>query len=207
MKPQVILYKSLKNVLLVLYNFFATIFVWFLIKGNDVKVGSGFQTKGVPIIDVANGGKFYIGNNFRINNGKHFNIIGRQQPCYFIVSKEGVLKIGNNVGMSSSAFVCFKSITVGNNVLIGGNVVIYDTDFHSLSKEIRKNWIEDKQAMECKEVIIGNDVFIGAHSTILKGVKIGDGSIIGAGSVVSKSIPENEIWAGNPAKFIKSAIV
>jgi acetyltransferase-like isoleucine patch superfamily enzyme len=52
-------------------------------------------------------------------------------------------------------------------------------------------------------IVIGDDVFIGANSIVLKGVNIGDRSIIGAGSVVSKNIPADEIWAGNPIKFIK----
>ena len=54
-----------------------------------------------------------------------------------------------------------------------------------------------------KPVVIGNDVFIGAKSIILKGVTIGENSVIGAGSVVTKSVPANQIWAGNPAKFIR----
>jgi len=66
----------------------------------------------------------------------------------------------------------------------------------------------DKQAdynnTNQEAVIIENNVFIGAHSTILKGVRIGENSIIGACSVVTKSIPRNEIWGGNPAKFIRN---
>ena len=53
-------------------------------------------------------------------------------------------------------------------------------------------------------ITIGNDVFIGAKSIILKGVTIGENSVIGAGSIVTKSVPANQIWAGNPAKFIKN---
>jgi acetyltransferase-like isoleucine patch superfamily enzyme len=206
MKPQIFVYKSVKNVFLFLYNLYTKIPVWFLVNGNDVSLGKGFHSNGVPVIDVANGGKLYIGNNLTINNGRYFNKIGRQQRCYFVVGKNGVMKIGDNVGISSSAFVCLKSITIGNNVMIGGNVVIYDTDFHSISKEKRRNSNDDILNREYKEVVIGNDVFIGAHAIILKGVNIGNGSIIGAGSVVAKSVPENEIWAGNPAKFIKSAV-
>lgn len=61
----------------------------------------------------------------------------------------------------------------------------------------------DKINTNNKPVIIGDNVFIGAHSTILKGVTVGNNSIVGACSVVTRSIPENEIWGGNPAKFIK----
>lgn len=116
--------------------------------------------------------------------------------------KKGQLIIGNNVGISSTALICDKKIVIGDFVKIGGNVVIYDTDFHALDPELRRH-----TELECntnkQEVIISNNVFIGAHSTILKGVYIGENSIIGAGSVVTKSIPDNEIWAGNPVKFIR----
>ncbi len=205
MKAHVYLYKFFKKAFLKIYLAYIKIPVGFKLSVNDVQVGSGFKSNGIPVIDVWERGKFYIGDNVHINNGKRFNQIGRQQPCYFIVYNDAVLKLGNNVGMSATAIVCFKSITIGNNVKIGGNVVIYDTEFHSLDKIDRRDSKLDQEKKQCRDVVIEDDVFIGAHSIILKGVTIGEGSIIGAGSVVSKSVPKNEIWAGNPARFIKSA--
>lgn len=116
---------------------------------------------------------------------------------------EGRLKIGNNVGMSSTAIICNHEIDIGNNVTIGGNTFIYDTDFHSLDPEVRINKSLNKKGAGFGKVHIKDNAFIGAHTTILKGVTIGVNSVVGACSLVSKDIPDNEIWAGNPAKSIK----
>lgn len=78
--------------------------------------------------------------------------------------------------------------------------MIYDNDFHSISYTERING--DKN-IKAAPVIIQDGAFIGAHSIILKGVTIGARSVVGAGSVVAKSIPSDEVWAGNPAKFIR----
>jgi acetyltransferase-like isoleucine patch superfamily enzyme len=137
-----------------------------------------------------------------MNNGLKGNPIGRPQPCLFFVDKEAELIIGKNVGISSTALVAHKSITIGDNVMIGGGVCIYDTDFHSINPSIRSNPLLDRKFENKKPIKICDNVFIGAHSTILKGVTIGENSVIGACSVVTKSIPPNEIWAGNPARFI-----
>ncbi|MFT3949344.1 MAG: acyltransferase [Agriterribacter sp.] len=163
-----------------------------------------FVTKGVPYVSVAIGGKCVIGNALVMNNGLKGNPIGRPQPCVFFVDRNAEILIGDNVGMSSTAIVAHISVIIGNNVKIGGGVCIYDTDFHALDAKTRTNKNTDKEQANKQPVIIEDNAFIGAHSTILKGVTIGRNAIIGACSVVTKSVPANEIWGGNPAKFIKA---
>lgn len=180
------------------------IYTRFMFYVFDVQIGSGFQTKGRPIISISDRGRLQIGNDLRLNNGLRHNRIGRQQPCFFIVNG-GHLSIGNNVGMSGTAIVCWQNVRIGNNVRIGGNTVIYDTDFHSLDPMERRHRPEDRTKTKTRPVVIGDDVFIGAHSIILKGVEIGDRAIVGAGSVVTKSVPSGEIWAGNPARPLRKA--
>lgn len=172
-----------------------------LFYSNGIKVKKGFKALGLMKIHVTRRGKVKIGEYFKVNSG-NFNPIGRQQST--IIWVEGELVIGDNVGISSTALICNHKITIGNNVIIGGNVVIYDSDFHSLNSIYRRNVDLDKKNTLTEEVIIEDDVFIGAHTTILKGVKIGNNAIIGACSVVTKDVPANEFWAGNPAKFIKN---
>ncbi len=161
-----------------------------------------FRNSGTPYVRVAMRGTMSIGQNFAMNNGIKGNPIGCYNKCTLIVDNNAELIIGDNVGISQTAIICHHKITIGNDVKIGGGVCIYDTDFHSLDPNVRKSKDDIKHKVK-KPVVIGDNVFIGAQSLILKGVTIGENSIIGAGSVVTKSIPANQIWAGNPAKFIK----
>ena len=199
----IIIFKILKRTSMFIYSLYSTAWTWIKLKGNGVQFSS-WSTNGVPMIDVTMGAKMALGKNFRMNNGRYYNKIGRQQPCMFVVSKGGELTIGNDVGMSATTFFCTLKITVGDNVKIGGNCVFYDTDFHSLNYLERRDEKTDNEKRRSAPVTLEDDVFIGAHSTILKGVTIGKGSIIGAGSVVSKSVPPGQIWGGSPAVFIKS---
>jgi acetyltransferase-like isoleucine patch superfamily enzyme len=168
---------------------------------NGVTFGTDLKSRGIPYLNIWGGGNLIIGNNFVMNNGRN-NPIGREQRCSFVVANGGALRIGNNVGVSSLAIVCHEQITIGNNVKIGGNVVIYDTDFHSLDADQRACPEKDSQNTKTSPVHIGHNVFIGAHCVLLKGSSIGDNSIVGAGSIVTRSVPAGEIWAGNPARRI-----
>ena len=164
---------------------------------------TSFRTSGIPYVMVARGAKgFTIGKNFAMNNGIKGNPIGCYEHCTFFVDKDAEIVIGDNVGISQTALVSHCSIRIGNNVKIGGGTCVYTTDFHSLDPVIRASK-EDMNHRKCAPVIIGDNVFIGAKCIILKGVTIGENSIIGAGSVVTKSVPANEIWAGNPARFVR----
>ena len=199
----VLLYKGIRRLKYSILSPFQYLITSFLFYCNNIKKGT-FQTNGVPFISVARGGQFSIGNNFSMNNTIAANPIGRIQKCSFFVEKKGILNICDNVAMSSTAIYCSHNIVLRDNVMIGGGTCIYDTDFHPLSAVERLNDNTDKIAYGA--VIIEENVFIGANCTILKGITIGKNSVIGACSVVTKTIPPNEIWAGNPAKFIKSYI-
>lgn len=168
---------------------------------NNVEFKS-FKTNGLPFVSVALGAKCKIDEGFRMNNGLKGNPIGRPQPCVFFVDSNAQLLIGKNVGISSTALIAHHSIVIEDNVKIGGGVCIYDTDFHSIDHKIRNNVDKDMKSQVKSPVLIKNSAFIGAHTTILKGVTIGENAVVGACSVVTKNIPNNEVWAGNPAKKI-----
>lgn len=197
------LYRGFKSTILKVWNMISNKLTYVLMKVNLVELGSGFKSKGIPKLIIHRNGRLLIGNNFKINNTVSSNLIGRSYQCLFRINKEASLKIGDNVGISGVTIVCHKEIIISDNVKIGGNTCIYDTDFHSLNADDRTGREKDSTNTKKKKVFIGKNVFIGAHVTILKGVSIGKNSIIGACSLVSKNVPENEIWAGNPAKFIK----
>ena len=161
-----------------------------------------FSTHGTPIARIKNG-SIKFGKNLTMNNGLHANMIGFSTPCVFFAENANLI-LGDNIGISQTALIASGAdIIIGNNVLMGGGIKIYSSDFHSLDYMHRRSVDTDKKNKKASPIHIGNDVFIGAGTTILKGVTIGDRCIIGAGSVVTKSIPSDEIWAGNPAKFIR----
>ena len=197
------IYKALRKIGLKIITVTDKIRTLIIFWGNNV-YHRDFASIGVPYISIAVGGKCSIGRHFVMNNTVRGNPIGCYQRCTIFVDKGAELTIGDHVGISQTALVCHKKITIGNHVLMGGGVCIYDTDFHSLDAAVRSDDTTDAVHKAMKEVVIEDRAFIGAHSMILKGVTIGKNSIVGAGSVVTKSIPANQIWAGNPAKFIKN---
>lgn len=147
-------------------------------------------------------GQLIIGSGFKCNNRVKSNSIGLIQPCVFNISYPGSrLVIGDNVGISGSSICARKSVTIGDNVLIGSGCLITDNDAHPIDWQDRRDGREEK--VLCAPVVIENDVFIGARSIILKGVTIGKRTVIGAGSVVCKDVPADCIVAGNPAIIIK----
>ena len=202
MKLVVAAYKSSNKIIQTIVHLSNWIRTRITLYGNGVRVSS-FRSYGVPYVMVARGAKgMTIGVNFAMNNVIIHNPIGMPQPCTFFVDRGCSITIGNNVGISQTALIAHADITIGDNVKIGGGTCVYTSDFHSLNSELRHSG-EDLKHRKSAPVTIEHDAFIGARCIILKGVTIGENSIVGAGSVVTKSIPANEIWAGNPAKFIR----
>lgn len=141
-----------------------------------------------------------IGDNFICRSGKYSGM--ESLITKLSVYEGGALKIGDNSGISNCTLSCKCSIEIGSHVLIGAGVMISDSDHHSLDWKIRQGSDDGKNA-HAAPIKIGDDVFIGARSIILKGVTIGEKSVIGAGSIVVHDIPANCIAAGNPAKVVK----
>lgn len=187
----------IKNIIDVFYK------ICFFISRSRYKVivGKGVIVNGRIFIYSGQGHHILIGNGVRINSSLKSNPIGGATKTILYAKGDGSISIGNNVGISNTAIVSQKKITIEDNVLIGGNCKIYDNDFHSLDFEMRM--LPGNVGVSASPVHIKQGSFIGAHCIILKGVTIGEYSIIGAGSVVTKDVPDGEIWAGNPAKFIR----
>jgi acetyltransferase-like isoleucine patch superfamily enzyme len=145
-----------------------------------------------------------IGTGCEFDSAQFYNLIGVNNRCIVAtLAAKAQLHIGNSTGFSGVRLSCWKSITIGNDCLIGTNVLITDSDWHPLDPSKRKEY-GNVPSVKIQPVKIGNNVFIGANSIILKGTEIGDNSVIGAGSVVSGIIPPNVIAAGNPCKVIKT---
>jgi len=196
-----LLFKVYKGVV---YRIFAPLYNRTVFHAHAVDVSSPWKINGFIYIENHNS-SISIGKHLSVNSSFFYNNIGRQHSTALIAEKGGKLHIGNNVGISATTIVCHKEVEIQDNVRIGGNCVIYDTDFHSLNPVERTTFMEDTSLAKTAKVTIGKNVFIGAHTTILKGTSIGENSVIGAGSVVAGSkIPANEVWGGNPARFIKS---
>lgn len=192
------LVKVLRNRIFMFYCNNLTKFSFFL---NKVKYNS-FVSAGIPILDVSPNSYFSCGDNFVMVNDAKTATLGKNNRCKFVVRENATLNIGNKVGMSNATIVATQSVIIGNNVMIGGGVTIVDSDFHSLNP-LHWHTNADQENMISSAVVIKDNVFIGMDSIILKGVTIGSNVVVAAGSVVSKDIPNNQIWGGNPARLIK----
>jgi acetyltransferase-like isoleucine patch superfamily enzyme len=182
-----------------LFKFLDLIYNSFVLKTNDVRYGSGLKINGR--ICLHNNGDLKIGHRVTINSSLKSNPIGGDAKTFINVHKGAKLIIGDRVGISNSTIYCTQEIIISDHVAIGGSCKIYDTDFHSIYYKDR--YLDGNINIPKAAVFIGKGCWLGANVTILNGVKIGEYSVIGAGSVVAKNIPPNQIWAGNPARFIK----
>ncbi len=165
-----------------------------------------------------------IGKNGLIENEKIFeNVdptaevkIGDNVKIYsyanFTLKKNSKISIGDNTIISGAIFLVNKEIKIGKNVVLSYYVTIIDSDFHSTDPIIRKketfefapptNHDYFSPDIKNEAVIIEDDVWIGAHALILKGVRVGKGARIAAGSVVTKDVPANAYVEGNPGNIM-----
>lgn len=167
---------------------------------NDVTYGRGLKVYG--LVKIYNKeGKIVLGDNVVINSARWANPVGFSTRTTIRIIGRAKLVIGDYVGISNTNFSCAGNIEIKNNTIIGCGCTIMDTDFHEI---ISSNRMEHTDQIPVAPILIEDNCFLGAGVTVLKGVTIKSGSVIGACSVVTKSTDEKQVWAGNPARFIKS---
>ncbi len=168
-------------------------FLWSvpLFKARCEKAGKNLcLPDGIPLV---------IGSHLRIIIGDNVTI-GRSTIGASNIHDNPVLRIGNNTAIGSGGVIsASKEVTIGDHCMISGGCLIMDSDDHPMdpSKRLLGFPIEKD---DIKPVKIGNNVWIGAYVTILKGVTVGDNSIISTHSVVTRDVLPNCVYAGHPAR-------
>ena len=170
-------------------------FFWYepLFRSQCSRIGSGFTMDHLPYI--VGTGRIALGDRV-IFGGKVVFMFGNRGPHTPEVSIGDHTFLGHSVGLS-----CSDSIRVGDHCLIASGVQISDYDGHPVDAMRRRN--EPTPPEGIRPVKIGNDVWIGSNAIILKGVSIGDRSVVGAGAVVTRDVPPDVVVAGNPARIVK----
>lgn len=188
-----------------------SIFNYLYLKKQSKCIGKNCRIIGKVSINMGLNSSLEIGDDFTCLSGADLNPISRNLTTFINVEDNAKIIIGNSVGISSSTLWAKNKITIGDNVMIGADSIILDTDCHSLQANYRnmKELSPDGKTFDslntkCSPVEIKKNTLIGARCIILKGVTIGEGTVIGAGSVVSNSIPAGVIAAGNPCKVLKN---
>ena len=160
-------------------------------------VGAGFQMEHLP----------YIHGSGKIVLGDHVSFGGK--PAFIFGNRgDGVpeVVIGDHTFIGHhTSLVVSSSVRVGKHCLIAGDVRISDYDGHPIDAECRRAG-EPAPVDSIRPVVIGDDVWIGNNALILKGVHIGDRSIVGAGAVVTRDVPPDVVVAGNPARVVKQLV-
>ena len=166
----------------------------FKLKFLNIQYGTGCSFYGLTYLFEQDESQIIIGKNVTFRSSENSNLIGINRKCSFSTLRKGSkIVIGDGCGFSGTIIGAFTQIELGKNVRCGANTLITDSDWHD----------DDPRAGLSKPVRVCDNVWIGVNAIILKGVTIGENTIIGAGSIVTTNIPANVIAAGNPCKVIK----
>lgn len=175
-----------------LYVFF-TPFAYLSMFFRRIKFGKNILFCGMCSFAKANNSEIIIGDRCRFMSIKTGNKLGLNHQCILSATKGAVLIIGSNCRFSGTSIRCFSSISIGNNVRVGANVLIVDGDGHQ----------DDPRAGMNKPIVIEDNVWLGCNVFVKKGVTIGRNSVVGMNSVVTKDIPANCIAIGNPCVVVR----
>jgi len=177
-----------------------------LLKWSGIKGGKRIKLLGMPIVSVCKGSEIFIGDDCVFCSVSKMTDLGVNHALVIrTLRPDASVTIGDHTGISGGSFCAAIRIEIGSECLFGANVTITDSDFHPVKPNGRR-YNTNVKDIPAAPVIIEDNVFIGTGAYILKGVRIGENSVVGAGAVVTKNVPRNSIVAGNPAKVIKTLV-
>ena len=182
------------------------------INKNQVFLDGDIKILGkLPHFKIPKNGKIFFGNQVVLNSDFKNTNTALTYRCKFVTGYDCVIKIGKHTMLNGVCIVSYQKVEIGDECQIASSTIISDTDFHPVDPILRSKQVKGESfpfsSVGKKEIKIGNNVWIGWNCTILKGVEIGDHSIVAAGSVVlAGHYPNGSLIAGNPAKVIKSYI-
>ena len=169
---------------------------------NRIPWGVGWRFYGTPILQKHRDSRMQFGAYLQLRSSARSNPTGSNRQVILSTWRAGaILEIGERFGMTGGTICAAERVSIGHRVTVGANATIMDTDFHPLDPVQRRL---HPDAAETAPIIIEDDVFIGLQCLILKGVTLGQGCAVGAGSVVTRDVPAGVVVAGNPAKVIGS---
>ncbi len=170
---------------------------------NGIPWGKGWSFYGIPIVQKHRHSAVRFGAGLSLRSSVRSNALGPNHPVILCTCRaDARLETGSRFGMTGGTICAAESVRIGNDVLIGANSIVTDFDFHPLDPVERHLYPNDGASAP---VVIEDDVFVGMHCLILKGVTIGTGSVVGAGSVVTRDVPAHCVVAGNPAQVVRQA--
>jgi acetyltransferase-like isoleucine patch superfamily enzyme len=161
-----------------------------LLKGNRVQFGSGFVSNGR--LQIKGPGRVIFGTNVNAWAHKEPNVLITYRP-------DVVIQIGDNTRLNGAGLMAACGITVGCHCIVGSAVMV-DTDFHSIDPDRHTN---PDAKVRSAPITIGNNVWLAGQTVVLKGVTIGENSVVGFRGVVTSNVPPNVIVAGNPVRIVK----
>ncbi|MGN8132655.1 acyltransferase [Paenarthrobacter sp. 22069] len=175
------------------------------LRAIGVTVGRDVVVQGRTSVFRAKDSNIELGDRVVLNALTRKNTLEARGSVVLRTFRPGArIVIGADSGLTSCTISAGSSVEIGQRVLVGGGVIITDSDHHVVDMLTGRRFAGLPSWSNDRSVSIGDDVFVGARSIILKGAEIGEGSVIGAGSVVSSVIPAGVIAVGNPCRVLRA---
>jgi acetyltransferase-like isoleucine patch superfamily enzyme len=168
---------------------------------RNVKIEGPIVMIGIPLIDLREGGRLFIGKGVTLNSRNKGYHVNMHSPVKLYADRPGAeIRIGDKTRINGACIHAYQSVVIGSRCLIGANCQIFDGSGHDLGFPDVEERIHTEGSS--RPIVIEDDVWIGANSIILPGIRIGKGSVIGAGSVLIKNVPPMAVVRGHPGKVV-----